>query len=226
MFHSLWPLLCVSQNDSVAESNDDVPLESLNTLLTDISLVSSAGRHGSCYGLIKMERMAGKVMRVGEKNCKIKWDGRRRTGDLRDVRRLHILGWGSCAKREWEIEKQSSSLSSCFICWSLFATCSSPASPSLQEEIAYTCFEKIRFWSNVKSTRLICCMRQKREVRAHFWGYLQHKSFFYISFTKTVCLLILFCHSFAWVAHASVLVISLFSLSFSTFTLTWTPECW
>lgn len=196
MFHSLWPLLCVSQNDSVAESNDDVPLESLNTLLTDISLVSSAGRHGSCYGLIKMEGMAGKVMRVGEKNSKIKWDGRRRTGDLWDVRRLHIVDWGGCAKREWEIEKQTSSLSSCFICWSLFATCSSPpASPSPQEEIAYACLEKIRFWSNVKSTRLICWMRQKQEVRVHFWGYLQHKSFFYISFTKTVCLPILFCHS-------------------------------
>lgn len=75
----------------MAESNDDVPLESLNTLLTDISLVSSAGRPGSCYGLIKMEGMAGKVMRVGDENSKIKWDGRRRTGDLCDVRRLHIV---------------------------------------------------------------------------------------------------------------------------------------
>lgn len=39
-------LSCVSQNDSLAESNEDVPLDGLNTLLTDVSLVSLAtGRH-------------------------------------------------------------------------------------------------------------------------------------------------------------------------------------
>lgn len=38
---------CISQNDGVAESNEDVPLESLNTLLTDISLVSSVGGRAS-----------------------------------------------------------------------------------------------------------------------------------------------------------------------------------
>lgn len=59
---SLFPpfLSCVSQNDSVAESNEDVPPESLNTLLTDISLVSLAGRRSPCFGLIKMDATQGR----------------------------------------------------------------------------------------------------------------------------------------------------------------------
>lgn len=36
-------LSCIFQNDSVAESNEAIPSEGLNMLLTDISLVSLAG---------------------------------------------------------------------------------------------------------------------------------------------------------------------------------------
>lgn len=42
----------ISQNDGVAESNEDVPLESLNTLLADISLVRLVGgRAGTAAAL-------------------------------------------------------------------------------------------------------------------------------------------------------------------------------
>lgn len=36
----MFILCCSPQNDSVAESNEEEPAESLNMLLTDISLVS------------------------------------------------------------------------------------------------------------------------------------------------------------------------------------------
>lgn len=226
MFHSLWPLLCVSQNDSVAESNDDVPLESLNTLLTDISLVSSAGRHGSCYGLIKMEGMAGKVMRVGEKNSKIKWDGRRRAGDLWDVRRLHIVDWGSCAKWEWgnrEAEFHP------FLMFYLLVT------------ICHLFFSCLSISAGRNS--LLVSRKSGFEAMLNQLSYLLYETkargqgkflrlpaaqiiffFFFPSQKPCVCSFYFAIHS--WVAHASVLVISLFSLSFSTFTLTSTLECW
>lgn len=75
---SLLPpfLSCVSQNDSVAESNEDVPPESLNTLLTDISLVSLASRRSPCFGLIKMDVTQGRNEEGWEEKRERRgWDG-------------------------------------------------------------------------------------------------------------------------------------------------------
>ncbi|KAG7240819.1 hypothetical protein INR49_023393, partial [Caranx melampygus] len=50
--------LSSARNNSVVESNEEDPPESLNTLLTDISLVSLAG---PCFGLIKMDTAQGRI---------------------------------------------------------------------------------------------------------------------------------------------------------------------
>lgn len=53
-------LSCASQNDSMVESNQEDPPESLNTLLTDISLVSQADRQSPSFSLIKMDTAQGR----------------------------------------------------------------------------------------------------------------------------------------------------------------------
>lgn len=66
------PILpCISQNDSVAESNEDVPPGSLNMLLTDISLVSSAAgrsllwpdKNGNSYRRGGLKQLSQMTMR-------------------------------------------------------------------------------------------------------------------------------------------------------------------
>ncbi|KAE8284840.1 Whirlin Autosomal recessive deafness type 31 protein [Larimichthys crocea] len=62
--------LSSARNDSVVESNEDVPPESLNTLLADISLVSPAGRQALLWPN-KMDATWGKL-RMGGKKTKEK----------------------------------------------------------------------------------------------------------------------------------------------------------
>lgn len=83
----LPPLLsCISQNDSVAETNEDVPPESLNTLLTDISLVSLAGRQAQPLLWPDKDGSGSRKSEEGwEENGLKKSRGKGRRGRDRDV---------------------------------------------------------------------------------------------------------------------------------------------